>query len=221
MTSVFDNVEAIEEIVVFLKNSDIYTTTERGVTTDSDTGTFSADSTHLIAVSNVKNIRSITVASSPLTFGTDYTVDYSYDDSGTIKCQISFTSPQTGAYTISYDYGTDIIRSGSPRTDLTIGSFPRVGVYEIGDNNEDIDLPGSTEQLVQTFAIAVYDVKVRNIDSKLGTIKEKMIANKADFFHHTYVKKLNKGPLLPFAGGRGKVQFKTMNYISNFNIETV
>ena len=84
------------ELVTNLRNWDILTTTQRGVTTTTDTGTWTAATSHLINRNNVRNIRSITVDTSPLSFGNDYTIDYTYDDSGTIKCKIDLVSAQTG-----------------------------------------------------------------------------------------------------------------------------
>ncbi|GAG36961.1 unnamed protein product, partial [marine sediment metagenome] len=66
-----DNI--LDEIEKELRNNDILTVVERNVTTDTASGTVTADPSLLINVSNIKNIRSITVGGSPITFGTDYT----------------------------------------------------------------------------------------------------------------------------------------------------
>ena len=81
-----------EELVVFLRNQDLISISDRGVSTEQDTGTFTADSTHTLATNPlfVKNVRNVNVASADLTFGTDYTVNY---DTGVI----TFTPAVTGA----------------------------------------------------------------------------------------------------------------------------
>jgi len=52
-----------QELVVFLRNSDIFTIGLRGVTTSQDTGTFSGASTHTLATNPTlaKNVRDITI----------------------------------------------------------------------------------------------------------------------------------------------------------------
>ena len=95
--------DVIEELAQFLRNQDVLTTTVRGVTTTTENGTFASDSTHLIADTQIKNIRSIT-RGTLLALGTDYTYDTDFDDSGTKKTKITFTSAQTGSYTATLGY---------------------------------------------------------------------------------------------------------------------
>jgi len=106
-----------DEMTRFLRNGDILTVAERNVTTDTD-DTFSGDGAETAFVinrNNVKNIRTISVDASPLVYGQDYTYNKNYNDAGTIKCQINFTSaPASGTdnITLSYDYGSDNIFPG-------------------------------------------------------------------------------------------------------------
>jgi hypothetical protein len=52
-----------QEQIVFLRNQDIFSTTDRGVTTTSQSGTLSDNDTITIARTNVKNIRSLRIGS--------------------------------------------------------------------------------------------------------------------------------------------------------------
>jgi len=223
MTSVVDLREVKEELAVSLKNADILTITQRGVTTATDTGTFAADSTHLIAVSTVRNIRSITVGGSPLAFGTDYSVDYDYDDAGTIKCQITFVAAQTGAYSIPYDFGADErIFVGFPKNTRKISDFPVIGMDIIGADSNDIEITGSTERLNLTLTIIVYDKKVEDIEGYIKSIKEHIIANKKSFFHLAYIRLLAMGNIGLFSeGNKQKVFQRNIDYLAPFNYETV
>lgn len=219
MTTTLDYEKIKEEIVVYLRNSNIYTTTVRSVTTVTDTGTFSTPTASLtINRSNVKNIRSITVATVPLSFGIDYTVNY--DSSGT--CVITFTTSQSGAYSVTYDYGTDKIFADLPRTDLAISSFPRIGVDIIGDNQRDIGLGGGTKFVDFSFAIYVYDFKAKDIDNTLAAIKTAMLTKQKTFYYQKYVVRLTTGPLLVYQTyGNTKVMLKSIDYLSKWNIEYV
>lgn len=220
MVTVNDYAEIKEELVVFLRNQDIYTTTQRGVTTTTATGTWSSATSQLINKTNVRNIRSITVDGTPLAFGTDYTVDYSFSDT-TIKCKISLVAAQTGDYIITYDYGTDKIFPSLAKNELTISSFPRIGIHIIGDANSDIDMPGDMEESVISFTVAVYDKKTNAIDATLKLIRAAFIGNKKAFYYLTYVRRLSTGPLLPFNLAKGgKVYLRAIDYLSPYNFET-
>lgn len=207
------------EIVVFLRNQDILTITQRGITTGSDTGTFDADSTHLIAVSNGKNIRSITVGGSPLAFGTDYTVNYNFDDSGTIKIKISFTSAQTGDYVISYDYGTDSIYPDFPRDDLGIDSYPRIAVDIMTVSTDALGIGGSTFISDITFTVVVYANNVDDIDGYIQAIKDAMRGNAKLFYYVNFIKPTITGPLINSPDRSNEIMQRNTDFIAMFQEE--
>jgi hypothetical protein len=216
MTAALNLFEITEELVVFLRNSDVFTISQRSVTTQVDTGTFSAAASHTINHNNVKNIRSIVVAGNTLAFGTDYTVNY--DSSST--CVITFTAAQTGAYTLTYDYGTDKIFPDFPRPDLTISSFPRIAVDILNITTE----PGSFGNVnvsTITFTVVVYDPKSRVVKQTLSTIREKFIAAQTGFYYLKVVKPSFTGPLLPSPRdeGKDKVFQQNTDFESRFNYE--
>ena len=209
------------ELTYFLRNSDIFTIAQRGVTTTTDTGTFASDSTHLINVSNGKNIRSIVVAAVTLTYGQDYEYDVNYDDSGTIKIQITFTSAQTGAYTITYDYGTDKIYPDFPRPDLTIDSFPRIGldvtntqIQPAGFQNVDVSNVDAT--------VIIYDKNTRSLSGYVSAIRSAVhTAYKSFYFVGKYTHVLNLGPVLktPRSLGKDIVWQQNVDIRGEFNYE--
>lgn len=207
------------EVVVFLRNQDILTITQRGVTTGTDTGTFSDDSTHLINVSNGKNVRSITVGGSPLTFGTDYTVDYDFDDSGTIKIKISFTSAQTGDYVISYDYGTDKIYPDFPRDDLTIDSYPRIAIDIIAVNTDAFGIGGSQFISDVIFTVVIYANNVDDIDGYIQSIKDAMRGNAKLFYYVNFIKPTVTGPLINSPDRSNEIMQRNTDFQAMFQEE--
>lgn len=221
MTSTINYNNLKKEVAYWLRNKDFLTTTQRSVTTDTDTGTFSSDSTHLINVSNTKNIRSIVVGGSTLTYGTEYTYDLNFDDSGTIKTKITFTNAQTGDYTISYDYGTDKIFPDLPKPEIKVSDFPRIGVEIIGENSEDNELGGGSEIVDISFSIIVYGPKTWDIDGWINDIKHQMIQDKKDFYYGVYMKKLSSGPIIIFIEGQNKIFQRNIDYMSILNEEIV
>lgn len=219
MTSILNYNNIKKEIAFWLRNSDVFSIATRSVTTDTATGTFASDSTHLINVSNIKNIRSVVVASVTLNYGTDYLYDIDYNDSGTIKTRITFTNAQTGAYTITYDYGVDRIFPDLPKKEISVSDFPRIGMQIIGENSEDNELGGGSEIVDISFSIIVYSPKTEDIDDYIAAIKNQMIQDKKNFYYSVYIKKLSAGPLTKFIDGRDKIWQRNIDYMSMLNEE--
>lgn len=217
----FDLTKVNYEMAQFLRNANVFTTTQRGVTTASATGTFAAETTLLINRTNVKNVRSVVVAAVTLVYGRDYDVYVNYDDSGTIKCRIVFGSAQTGAYTVSYDYGTDRIFSDYPRQDLTISSFPRIGF-------DTVDVPitpagfGGVDRYEVNMSINVYDLTATAIKGYINTVRSAIFGAKTSFWYiGRYVHVVAIGPILnsPFEMGKDVVMQQNVDVRGEFTYE--
>ena len=200
-----DEKKIITEWVNWLRNQDILTTTQRGVTTDTDTGVYEEQNFYIItAQTGIKNIRSIVVNSVTLTYGEDYYVDLDHDDSGTKRCKIYYTSNQNGAYTITFDYGTDKIHPDYPQGTLKISNYPRIGTDIL-----DIEtVPGGMGEVnrntlsVQTI---VYAAKKSDVKDYISAIRSAVRTSAKDFyFLGHYVQVTSQGPMLPLERDRGK-----------------
>jgi len=159
-----------QELTVFLRNEDIFTITIRGVTTSSDTGTFTAASTHTLATNPTlaKNVRSIIVSGSTLTLLDDYSVNY-------VTGVITFVAAQTGAYTISYDQGsTDKIFPDFPKPELKVSSFPRISV-DILDVGTEPGGFGNVNTNNIDFTIVIYATKTKDVSDYLTSIRSSFI----------------------------------------------
>jgi len=220
MTNYLDIKEIKQEVANWLRNSDIFTISQRGITTAAGTGTFSGASSYVINVTNVKNIRSVVVGGTTLTYGEDYQVDFDFLDT-TIKCKITFTAAQTGAYTITYDYGTDKIFPDYPRPDLTISSFPRIG-FDIIDITS--NYAGFGNVLISTIRlnIVTYDTNNENVTDYLTTIRKKIIESNTSFYYLGYIVRPDLiGPLIvsPREIGEDKVMQQNIDMIGEFKYE--
>jgi len=203
------------ELVNFLRNSDIFSTTVRGVTTATKTGTFSGDSTYTITDSNVKNVRSVVVGETTLVFGTDYTIDFDTP-------QIDFTSAQTGAYTIQYDYGsTDHIYGDFPRVDLGITSYPRISIAITSARTDEIALGGADTMTDFLISIYVYANGVENVDTYIKSIREVFLENKSGFYYLEFVTPVTQSPLINEPARGDKIYTRALEFRAPFNIETV
>lgn len=203
-----------DELVVFLRNQDILSTTQRGVTTSNATGTLSNEDTITISRTNVKNIRSITVDAASKSLGTDYTVDYNH----TNGCVITFGSAQTGDYVVSHDYGTDKIYPDFPRDDLTIDSYPRIAADIMSIATEPLGIGGSEFISDLTFTIVVYANNVDDIDSYIQSIKDAMITNAKLFYYLSFVKPILIGPLINSPDRSNEIMQRNADFQGMFQV---
>lgn len=200
--------EIREEIVVFLRNSNIFTTTQRGVSTTTEEFDGDALETDFVLMNTpVRNVRSVTVGGVAQTLGTDYTVDYS-------TATVSFTSAPAGGtdnVDVQYDYGnTDKIFPDFPRTDLSITNFPRIGVDLIGVESE----PGGFGNVVKNnidFTVVVYGLSTKDISDYISSIRQSFISNYNSLSFVSPVYPLRVGPVLKFDTTKGKDKIVQQN----------
>ncbi len=204
-----------DEIVVFLRNQDIFTTTQRGVTTANATGTLSGTKVITISRTNVKNIRSINVDGSFKYLGIDWTADYDH----ATGCVITFGSNQTGDYVVSHDYGTDKIYPDFPRDDLTIDSYPRLAVDIMTVSTDAFGIGGSQFISNITFTVVVYANKVNDIDSYIQSIKDAMRGNAKLFYYVNFVKPTITGPLINSPDRSDEIMQRNTDFMAMFQEE--
>jgi len=206
-----------QELLIHIRNADIISTSDRGVTTSTDTGTFSADSSHTLATNPtlVKNVRSVVVATVTLSFGTDYTVNY---NTGVI----SFTSPQTGAYTIQYDQGSnDRIFPDFPQPYLKRGQFPRIAVDVLGGPSTPAGTGSTTADYNNyTVSIVSYDSDQENVETMIAAIRRTIKDNKKDFYNFRYITPTTLSPILPVPFGENKIMSRTQDCLIQNQFES-
>lgn len=207
-----------EELVVFLRNSDIFSVGTRGVTTESDSfnGTGALLTFTLTpSTGSVRNVRSVTVSSVSKALGTDYTVNYS---TGVVTFVVAPGSG-TNNVVVSYDCGTsDKIFPDFPRPDISVSSFPRIGVDIISAKTE---MAGFGNVHVTDFLItvAVYDFKSEDISNYIKAIRQAMIAARSSFY---YIKLLTPnaiGPMIVSPNKNDKILMQTVDFNAGFNYE--
>ncbi|MHA1481846.1 MAG: hypothetical protein ACTSQA_00225 [Candidatus Heimdallarchaeaceae archaeon] len=190
-----------QELVVALRNESLISISDRGVTTETDTGTFSATSSYTLSTSPtlVKNVRSVVVSASPLSFGTDYTVNYTTG-------VISFTSAQTGDYTIIYDYGSkDRIFPDFPQPHLKLSDFPRIAVDIINSSSNEIGIGADITESDYTVSIICYATEQTVVEDLVSGVKDFLMANKKNLFYSPFITPTITGPLLVTEFGNNKL----------------
>lgn len=210
------NIQSIkQEQVVFLRNQNIFTIAQRGVTTASATGTLSGTDTITIARTNVKNIRSITVGAVAKYLGTDYTVNYNHASG----CVITFGSNQTGAYDVSHDYGSDKIYPDFPRDDLTVSSYPRIAVDILNASIDAFGIGGDKFISNVAFTVVVYADSTDEIDGYIQTIKDAYITNAKNFYYLKFVKPTGIGPTISSPDRKDEIMQKNIDLLGMFNVD--
>ena len=211
--------EQAEELAVFLRNADVLTITQRSVATTTATGTWTGATSHSLAVTNVKNIRSITVDGVALTYSDDYTVDYDFSDT-TIKCKITLVAAQTGDYIITYDYGTDKIFPDFPKTGLTISNFPRIAVDLVSAASVAGGF-GNVNENVTTFTVVAYATTTKTVRDILTAVRAAFITAQTSFKTiGKVVKPLSVGPMfVDREQGKDKVYHQNIDFKATFHLE--
>jgi hypothetical protein len=210
------NIQSIkQEQAVFLRNQNILTIAQRGVTTADATGTLSGTDTITIARTNVKNIRSVTIAAVAKYLGTDYTVNYNHVSG----CVITFGVNQTGAYVVSHDYGTDKIHPDFPRDDLTVNSYPRIAVDIINVSTDAFGIGGDNFISNIAFTIVVYADSTDEIDGYIQTIKDAYVSNSKEFYYLKFVKSTGIGPLITSPDRRDEIMQRNIDLLGMFEVD--
>jgi len=211
--SVIDLYELKEELVVFLRNQDIMTVSERNVTTeDYDFSPNGVNKEFTIVRSNLKNVRTVTADSVALTFGTDYTVNYSNQ-------KVIMTVAPTTTLNIEYDYGTDKIFPNFPKPTLNISNFPRIAVDIVSIDS----VPGGFGNVIKnriTFTIVVYDNTIKAISDYITAIRTAFINSWTSFYYLKHVvRPIAVGPVINFGDGKNKIFQQNIDFECLFNYE--
>jgi len=202
-----------QEQANFLRNQNVFTITQRGVTTQTDSGTFSAAATHTLATNptTCKNIRSVT-RGSLLTYGEDYTVNFTTG-------VITFTVAQTGTYTIIYDTGTDKIYPDFPRDDLTINSYPRIAIDILSAPIDALGIGGDSFISNVAMTIVVYDDNSDDLDAYIQTIKDLYVSNSKSFYYLKFIKPTLIGPTLNSPDKKDEIMQKNLDILGMFSVD--
>lgn len=220
MVTILDEANIEKELAVFLKNQDVFTITERGMTTVTENLTGNGAATTFDLVNpTVFNVRTVVVNSVSQVLKDDYTVDYE----GTNPGRVTFgTAPgNTLAVDITYDYSTsgDSIYTDFPRVDLQLNSYPRVSVGISSVRTTPIALGGGAFQSDLMVSITTFANKKNKIHSVATAIRQAVVDNEKSFKYVKTLRPLNVGSVIHDPNRHDKVDQKTDDYIILHEIE--
>ena len=204
-----------QEQLVFLRNNNVFSITERGVTTTTQEATLSSASTITIDAT-VKNIRSITVGGTAKVVGTDYTVNYKHSTG----CVITFIAAQTGASIVTYDYGGDKIYPDFPRNDLTINSYPRIAVDVINVGMDALGIGGDSFISNVAITIVIFSNNSDDLDTYVNAIKELYVSNAKSFYYLKFIKPTMIGPTINSPDKKDVIMQKNIDILGMFAVDS-
>lgn len=209
---VLNEYNILEELTVFLRNKDILTIGERGVTTTTDnfTGT-GATATFTLTNSNVKNVRTVTKDGGvSQTNYTNYTAFYEGANAGKV---VFSSNPSNGSViAINYDYGADGIFPDFPRADLSLSSYPRVSLLLNVPASNDFDVGATATLNAPALTITVFDYKEKGVMDKVTSIRNHVNSSATSFSTFTYIRPTGTSQTFVDPARLAKVEQKSINY---------
>lgn len=197
------------ELVNFLRNSNIISTSSRGVTTTSDTYDSTAGQTVFVLThANLKNVRTVTVNAASKSYGVDYSVNFE-------TYTITLTTPVLihDAVVVSYDYGTsDKIFPDYPQKSITMNSLPRVG-FDILSGDSTLNSLGDVTVTSKIIVSAnVYDTDYKSIDDIITALRNALNTNAKLFYTFNFIKPKGLFPIIRSPVGEDKVLQRTADF---------
>jgi len=205
-----------EELVVWLRNKNIISLSDRGVTTVTDDFNGDGNMTQFqLSQTTLKNVRKVTIGITEQTFGTDYTVDYS-------NAQVNFTTaPEIGVdnVNIEFDYGNDRIFPDFPQPYLKLNSFPRIAVDIISGNTTEFGIGANTNQSEYIISIVCYDKDQSDVEDMIASIRSNLMDDKKNFYYIPFLTITSMGPLLATPFGQNKIFQRNQDIMGKFIFE--
>ena len=204
-----------EELAVFLRNQNIITTAQRGVTTYTDSFTGNGAATDFnLSKPGLKNVRSVLVNGLPISYGSAYEVNY--------ESQVVIITPAPGTVPvlIQYDAGVgDSIYPDLPRIDLDLTSYPRIGFDDISQANSEQALNAELLRTDTLISLVVYAATKEECLRLWQLCRDAIRANKKAFYHFCFITLAGAGPLGPSAGRHDKIVQKNQDFRIPFEHE--
>jgi len=213
--------KVVEEFCVFLRNQDVMTIAQRGVTTQTDAFVATAGQTVFTLTKNkVRNIRSVTVNSAAKNAYFDFTPAYN-EVGSTITFPVGLIV--LDAVSVQYDYSSGQAEKIWPDFEAVKylpADAPRIGFVVA----EQVFMPagiGAVNYLTNSlFIIKAYDLGTLQVDQWISTIKSKLKTAQTSFYHFKIGILRREGQGLPMPALAYKVFEKSLDYEGRFGFES-
>lgn len=227
MTTInFQNVR--DELCEFLRRSDVLTTTIRGVTRYS--GNYAVgvggESTHTFSGKiPTRDFHSLTVNSVTKYFLRDYTMNWT---TGVLTWNTPLIENDAVVYEIDYGSGEKIYPD-LPRDDLTLASYPRIGIQLTSASTEPLGLGGGSH--ISDFLFSIFVLVPANKDTNIAgefggladleethrLVRDAIRSFSKQFYTFPWIYPSGIGPL--FQGHNNKVLQQSQDFRIRFKVE--
>jgi hypothetical protein len=221
----FSIIDIKREILNELRNANIFTIAQRGVTTVTQNFTATAGQTVFTLTYEPRNIRSVTVNSVSKYYFNDYEFN-AVSKTLTLNTGATVSDPVA----IQYDYGTtgaggDKIFPDYPRGDLTFKSFPRIAIDIIGIDSRPIGLGATnymSDLLLSVWLWVPADTQssvggTEYLDTIMDSIRSAIMTRHKSFYTFRYIQVSHTGPVVK--DKYDKIIQRTQDFVIRFVVE--
>jgi hypothetical protein len=223
------NVQQIrDELCDVLRRSDVLSVAVRGVTrtTSGYTVGVGGEATHTFTGNiHVRDFKLLTVDGTNKYFLRDWTINWT---TGVLTWNSALTNGQVVAYQIDWGAG-DKIYPDMPRDDLTLTSFPRVGIELTSVSTQPLGLGGLNHisDLVVTILVWSPVNKDTNVaggfgglidtEATMNLIRNAIRANAKLFYTFQFIYPKGRGPITK--GKNSKIMQMSADFLIRFRVE--
>ena len=200
-----------KELTYFLRNN-VTDPKSRGTQRVQNTKVIGSSRTTIqLLETSVKNMKSITVAGSAIEYGTGYTL--SEDDD--LITFVTFVVPVTDGQTVifTYQHGETWIYPDLPRKDLSLTSYPRIGIMPVASEISQIGLGTGISQTSMLYDVIVYAENADQLRDIMQDVKDAFLVNKKSFYNVNLILPISISPLIKDEGRNERI------ISQNFTIE--
>lgn len=218
--AILNNLKIKEEILNLIRNSDIFSTTIRGVTTTTNTFTATAGQTEFtLSNAGVKNIRSLKINDVTKVLYQDYDINIF----GKSKTESQVVTLTTGAdigdvVKIQYDNSSDgdNIYPDYPDDNLTIKSFPRIYFQILSQAYTPRSLADNLQQVSSLFEFGVISFN-ESVDDYENQLYNLLYTNRKSLYYLNLLRSSGRSAKEPYKKVGGNWLF---NKLSTFTAPT-
>jgi hypothetical protein len=214
---IMDPYKLKEELIVFFRKN-LTDPSSRGTIKNSTQSGVTGKVKFELPDDDVKFIDSVYINGTLQINYTDYYVDY--NDASQLSNPVVYflTPPTSGAIVeIKYSHGQSWIYPDTPRTDLSINSYPRVNVNFISFRTAE-DGIGSLGNITDVLgSVAVWSIKESELASIIKNARTLIMQNKKNFHYFKLIIPQSTGPVLIPPSREDKV----LQQNQDFEIKTI
>lgn len=222
VTGIVDLFRLKEELVVFFRQRLVDPKDRGSNKTNVQSGTGSKVKFELPEETTITAIRSVLINDALQTNYTDYYVDYN-DKYSLTKPVVYFLTPPANNATVQFDYQDSSywIFPDVPRADLSLDSYPRVGIGRIIVRTKEDGLHADGNLTDFFGSIVVRSAKENELNSLITDIRTLIRQNKKKFHYFKLIIPQGAGSMIPQPGREEKILQMNQDFLIFNRLEII